>query len=153
LGYSRAIAAAAGCALEHRTIDMYSVDVTFHHADPRASWAPGQLEAQLKCTTQDVVGDDHVTWSLGRQTYDRLRSDKVVVPSVLIVLVVPGDMDDWLLQSPNQLSITAEAYWMSLRGAPGIDTASKVVHVPRTQTFGVQPLLDIMDRIGQRGLP
>lgn len=156
LAYSRTIAAAAGCALEQRAIDMFSVDVTFHHADPKAGWAPGQLEAQLKCTTQqDVVQKNHVSWSLGRQAYERLSSDKVIVPAVLIVLVVPADMDDWLLQSPNRLLLSGEAYWVSLRGAPSIASASKskVVHLPRSQVFGVQPLLDIMGRIGQGGLP
>lgn len=139
--------------MEERSIDMYSIDVTFHHADPTRAWAPGQLEVQLKCTSQDIVRDDHVPWSLGRQAYDRLRSERVVVPSVLVVLVVPGDMDDWLLQSANQLTMSGEAYWASLRGAPSIDTGSKTVHLPRSQVFGVQPLLDIMERIGQGGLP
>jgi len=112
-----------------------------------------QLEAQLKCTTQDKVNGDHVAWQLGRQAYDRLSSEKVLVPAVLIVLTVPPAMDDWLLQSPAQLLLSGEAYWVSLRGAPSIDTESKVVHLPRSQVFGVQPLLDIMDRLGQGGLP
>jgi hypothetical protein len=151
--YCRAIASAAGCAMENRDVDMYSIDVTFHHADRKHGWSPKQLEAQLKCTTQDVVREDHVAWQLNRQTYDRLRSTKVSVPSVLIVLVVPAAMDDWLLQSPNQLALAGEAYWLSLRGAPSINTATKVVHLPRKQVFGVQPLLDILDRIGQGGYP
>jgi hypothetical protein len=139
--------------MEERSVDMYSVDVTFHHANPRLSWAPGQLEAQLKCTTQDSGTGPHLPWTLKRQAYDRLRSDLVTVPAVLIVLVVPNDMDQWLLQSPKRLLVTGEAYWLSLRGAPSIGTATKVVHLPRTQVFGVQPLLDIMGRITQGQLP
>jgi len=150
--YCRAVAAAAGCSFEPRDVDMYSVDATFHHSG-KLDWSPKQLEAQLKCTTQDVVKDDHVAWQLDRQAYDRLSSAKVSVPAVLIVLTLPPKMDDWLVQSPAQLLLAGEAYWMSLRGAPSIESASKVVHLPRTQVFGVQPLLDIMDRIGQGGLP
>jgi hypothetical protein len=153
LGYSRSIAAAAGCALERREIDMFSIDVTFHHNNPKKGWSPRQLEAQLKCTTQDVVKKDHVAWKLERQSYERLISTQVIVPSVLIVLVVPKNMDDWLLQSPNRLSMAGEAYWVNLRGEPAIDSGSKVVHLPRTQVFGVQPLLDMLERIGNGGVP
>lgn len=152
LAYCHAIAAAAGCSFEPRDVDMYSVDATFHHSG-KLAWSPKQLEIQLKCTTQDVVKDDHITWQLDRQAYNRLSAEKVSVPAVLIVLTLPAEMDAWLVQSPAQLLLAGEAYWVSLRGAPSIETASKVVHLPRSQVFGVQPLLDIMDRIGQGGLP
>ncbi len=153
LAYSRAIASAAGCALEQRTIDMFSIDVTFHHNNPDTGWSPRQLEAQLKCTTQGVVGEEHATWQLKRQAYNRLCSEQVVVPAVLIVLVVPSDMDEWLLQSPNAMLMTGEAYWASIRGEESVDADSKVVHLPRGQVFGVQALLDILERIGNGGLP
>ena len=153
MAYCRAVAAAAGCAFEERRIDMYSIDATFHHADYRVGWSPKQLEAQLKCTTQDVVRGDHVAWQLDRQAYDRLSTDKVSAAAVLIVLVVPEGMDEWLVQSPAQLLLAGEAYWVSLRGAPSTDTDSKVVHLPRSQVFGVQPLLDMLERIGQGGYP
>ncbi len=100
-----------------------------------------------------MVGEEHATWQLKRQAYNRLCSEQVVVPAVLIVLVVPSDMDEWLLQSPNAMLMTGEAYWASIRGEESVDADSKVVHLPRGQVFGVQALLDILERIGNGGLP
>lgn len=154
LAYGRAVASAAGCAFEGREIDHYGVDATFHHATLDVGFDPKQIEAQFKCTTQDVLGKDDLTFSgLKQQHYQRLTSTKVQVPRILVVMVVPKDMDAWLVQSQASLLVAGCAYWVSLRGGPDVTTRTTTVKVPRANVFGPQPLLNMMQRVAGGGLP
>lgn len=154
LAYGRAVASAAGCAFEGREIDHYGVDATFHHATLDEGFDPKQIEAQFKCTTQDVFGRDFLTFGgLKRQHYQRLTSEKVQVPRILVVMVVPKHMDAWLVQSEANLLVTGCAYWVSLRGGPDVISQTTTVKVPRDNVFGPQPLLDMMQRVAEGGLP
>lgn len=153
LAYARAVAAAAGCAFEGRDIDYYGVDGSFHHASAQETFDPKQVEAQFKCTTRNFLRDDHVAYSgLKKRHHDMLRPTKVNVPRILVVMLVPTDMDDWLVQSEEGLVVAGCAYWVSLRDAAEITTDTTTVHLPRSQVFGVDSLLDIMDRVAREEL-
>ncbi len=68
------------------------------------------------------------------------------MPRILVVMVVPKDMDAWLVQSQANLLVTGCAYWVSLRGGPDVSTQTTTVKVPRDNVFGPQSLLDMMQR-------
>jgi len=157
LAYGQAVAAAAGCAFERRGVDHYGVDGSFHHAtasNDDFDFDPKQVEAQLKCTTQNHLGEVTLAYpGLKKQHYNRLRTPKVNTPRILIVMLVPPDVEDWLLQSETDLVVTGCAYWVSLRDQDPISTATTTVHLPRANVFGVESLLDMMQRVGEGGLP
>jgi hypothetical protein len=76
------------------------------------------------------------------------------VKRILVVVLVPDDMNDWLRHSEPDLVMRRCGYWLSLRGMPATDNAEgKTVHLLRAQLFTVQSLQGMMDRIGQGGLP
>jgi hypothetical protein len=76
------------------------------------------------------------------------------VPRILVVVRVPEKLDDWLLQSEQELSLRHCGYWMSLRGMPdSTNETSVTVHVPRSQVFSVTALRDLMTRIGEENWP
>jgi len=145
---------AAGCSFDPRSIDQYGVDGSFHHASTAETYDPKQVEAQFKCTTQEVLRQDHVAYpGLKKQHHGWLRTTKINVPRILIVMLVPAEMDDWLAQSEDNLVVSGCAYWVSLRDRAPITTDTTTVHLPRRNVFGVEALLDMMERVGEGGFP
>ncbi len=145
--FCEAIAGASGCSVTPIVVDRYGVDVTIKHGENTGEWNEASLDVQLKCTTQDVVKNDYVSYPLSRERYEKLTTTKISYPRILAVMVVPKDMDHWLQQEDQRLIMSIEAYWVSLRDQPAVDTASTTVHLPCEQVFGAQALLDIMASI------
>ena len=153
--YVLAVAAAARCSTATPEPDYDGVDIEIRQSAEHERFTQSRLEVQLKATSSDVVRDDHVAFRLKAEHYDKLRDEKVYVPRILVVLVLPpGDVPDrWLYQHPRAMLLRHCAYWVSLRGAPAIAGESTTVHVPLDQRFNVSHLLCIMQRIGDGALP
>src|SRR5262245_3542967 len=116
--YVRAVVSAARMHVEGRTVDIDSVDGYIHYT----GWIGGeyspQIAYQLKCTAVDShVRGDHIAYPLSIKNFDELRVESGV-PRILIVVVVPEDAADWLLQDEVRLRVHRCGYWMSLRGSP-----------------------------------
>jgi hypothetical protein len=141
-----AVSAAAGFGLSRPVPDTDSVDWTI--------WAGSELQSrpkldlQLKATSQDVLRDGHLAFRLSKKNYDDLRADRLMVPRMLLVVVVPQDPSDWMDQSEDALVMSRCGYWMSLKGMPdGGDQASFTVQVPRANQWDGAALAEIMRRI------
>ncbi len=88
------------------------------------------------------------------KNYEDLRRTNVLVPRVLVVVVVPEDVQEWLDQSEERLALRRCGYWVSLRGSPDTDnTTSVTVDVPRAQVFSADALRSMMTTIGTGGAP
>lgn len=146
--YVLSVAAAARCSWSDRLPDYDGVDVTlnqqvFSGQDPHFA----SLDLQLKSTrSADAIKDDHVAYSLSRAHYDKLRTENVLVPRLLVVIVVPPEIQDWLDQDEERLQLFKCAYWLSLTGKPPIETQSVTVHLPRQNVFDVEALCHLMYR-------
>ena len=69
-------------------------------------------------------------------------------PLLLIILLVPEKVEDWLQQSETELCLKRCAYWVSLRGQPESNNQTTVtVYIPRTNIFSVDALQTLMQRI------
>jgi len=78
----------------------------------------------------------------------------VLIPRILIVVLVPNDLTDWLNHSEQELAMRYCGYWISLRGEPATgNTATVTVHLPRTSQFTVAELQSIIQRIGNEQFP
>ncbi len=153
IAYVHAVATAARCALESVRVDYETVDATIRQSAEHDRYSHPAFDVQLKCTSQNVARDDHLVWSLDRAHHDSLRDPKRLLPVVLVLLVVPENVSEWIHQDEERLRLTRCAYWMSLRGMPPITTESKTVHLPRANIFDVQQVLGILGRIGRGGHP
>jgi Domain of unknown function (DUF4365) len=72
-------------------------------------------------------------------------------PRILVVVVVPEQIDDWIEQTPERLVIRRCAYWTSLLGLAESDNETTVtVDDPRANLFVVDALSQIMQRINDR---
>jgi hypothetical protein len=85
------------------------------------------------------------------KNYNDLRLDDPDVTRILVVVIVPPDLDNWLEQSENEMTMRHCAYWLSLRGfEPTADLTSVTVHIPRSQMFTPDALKKILVKINNR---
>lgn len=127
--------------------DRESVDLGFAGDGDDMHVAP-RLEAQLKCTACDVLCETELRFPLKVKNYNDLRTVRVMVPRILIVVCVPGSVAAWLSASEFKTVLKHSGYWISLRGEPETSNTQKVtVAIPRTNRFTPEALSTIMARI------
>jgi hypothetical protein len=98
--------------------------------------------------------DRHIAFPLSVKNYDELRVTNSGVPRILIVVVVPEEISDWLLQDERRMRLFRCGYWMNLFGAPETTNLyTRTVRVPRLQRFTVQSLNAMMVRLGEGNRP
>ncbi len=89
---------------------------------------------------------------LKKKNYDDLTITDLISPRILLLVVVPEQIDNWILLTQNELSLRRCAFWMSLVGQPPSGNGVVTVHVPRNQPFTVESLNGLMERT-DRGDP
>ena len=88
------------------------------------------------------------------KNYNDLRDTTVQVPRILIVVLVPDALNEWLDHTEPQMAMRRCGYWLSLRGLPdSLNAAGQTVQMRRAHLFTITQLQAIMGRIGQGGLP
>jgi hypothetical protein len=154
IAYARAIAAAAGFKVYREEVDDESVDIGVARSGGNGTVRSPRCDIQLKCTSQEVLDSTQIRFPLPLKNYDDLRGTDLHVPRILVVLLVPDLVTDWLVQDEQSLRLYRCAYWLTLRGEPATANATSVtVVIPRGNIFGVAALEDIMNRIEQGGHP
>ncbi len=154
--YVQAIAARAGVICSVPELD-YGVDLTLRAVDEANGFVDAGvlLDVQLKATTIAAITDPTVVgFDLRVAEYDRLRRFDLPVPRVLVVLELPSDEADWIVQTPAELILRHAAFWLSLRGMPA--TASNVsvrVKLPRANLFTPTALSELLARIRTGSIP
>jgi hypothetical protein len=147
--YARAVSAVAQIAVSEPAVDDDSIDLMFQRRGGGGVVRSPRVEAQVKCTEVAATHPDHIAYPLKLKNYDELRSVDVLVPRILIVVIVPDVLGDWLDHSEQELAMRRCGYWLSLRGEPAtLNTTNVTVHLPRTNQFTVAELQGIMQRIG-----
>jgi hypothetical protein len=145
IAYARAVAAAAGFAVSEPSVDDDSIDIGFI-AGTGFTRRP-RVEAQLKCSADDVLGDKDFAFPLSLKNYDDLRAE-TLVPRILIVVRVPEDPDDWVHLTEKRLLVRYCGYWLSLDGEPATaNTTSVTVRMLRSQIFNGEQLTAMMLRV------
>lgn len=152
--YVHAVATVAGYRLSPPNVDDDSVDWTIAARGGGGTLRSPKLDIQLKCTGDDDRPDDVMPFRLSRKNYDDLRWPDYQVPRMLVVVVVPTDISQWLNHTEDELALRRCGYWTSIRGrAPTPNTSTVTIDLPRTQQFTVAELTGIMGRVGSGGLP
>lgn len=152
--YVQAVAACAGFAWSMPSVDDDSVDMALHQTGGGGTIRSPRVELQLKCRASQTPAGETFTHSITLKNYDDLRGTDLLVPRILVVVLVPNALNDWLGHSEAEMALRRCGYWVSLRGLPPSENdTSQTVEIPRTQQFTVESLQAIMQRIGQGGLP
>ena len=88
-----------------------------------------------------------MAFALKKKNYDDLTITDLISPRILILVVVPEEIGDWILLTQNELTLRRCAFWMSLVGQPpSLNEVSVTVRVPRNQPFTVESLNGLMER-------
>lgn len=141
--YVRGIAARAGFKVARPIPDTDSVDgflMSDYGRRPR-------VDFQAKSTTRDLLHTDNIHFPLPVKNYNELRAD-TLVPRILVVLLMPADAAEWLVQSAEELCLRHCAYWLSLEGRPAMPNSDSVtVRVPVANVFSVEQLTGLMGKV------
>jgi hypothetical protein len=82
------------------------------------------------------------------KTYDDLCEPDVGTPGILVLLVEPESESDWTGMTEEQLRVRHCAYWLSLKGRERTTNTSTIrVSIPRCNSFSVEALQNMMERI------
>jgi len=153
--YVRAVAAVSGYTCYKPEPDTDSVDWGIAAIGGNGTRRSPRLELQLKCTAHGSFGDDNcLHYPLKLKNYNDLRPSNLMVPRLLVVVTIPEDISDWLVQSEDQMILRRCGYWLSLKGLPDTTNENKVtVPLPRSNIFSVESLNAMMSRIENGGDP
>jgi hypothetical protein len=153
--YVRAIAHAAGYYVQecNRTFDGDGVDLTVMARGAGGVVRSPRLDLQVKATAA-AVAEDSFPFDLEVKNYDELRAAIHQVPRILVVVVVPGDIQGWVTAREQEIVMRRCGYWISLRGSPPTSNISTTrVRLMRSALFHMADLTSIMMRIRDGGLP
>ncbi|MBD2603837.1 DUF4365 domain-containing protein [Scytonema hofmannii FACHB-248] len=152
--YIYAVVSAAGysCQIASRPTDIGGIDIIISGTEQEYSLYPPRLEVQVKSTSIDVMSDEFIRYPLKLKNYNELRKQKTLVPKILIVVLIPDNLIEWVNQSETELCMRRCGYWMSLKGQPETqNTETVTVYLPRSQLFTVNALKNIMQQIETKG--
>lgn len=152
--YVRAIAHAAGYFVHeaNRSEDDDGVDLTILSRGAGGTVRSPRLDLQVKGTAKLGSEDslqDPFPFDLPTKNYDELRSSaEFQVPRILVVVIMPDDVAQWVSATEQDLVMRHCGYWKSLRGEPASDNDTmQRVKLSRSARFHVDQVKEIMDRI------
>jgi len=145
-----AVAGVAGCATSLRRPDDDSIDWTLSCRLPLRP----KLDVQMKTTTTTDENGDTIQYPLKVKNYNDLIITNILVPRILVLVLLPPRIEEWLTASPTELILRRCGYWTSLRGRPTSDNEYTVtVAIPRANMFTVEALRGMMAQINEGGAP
>lgn len=151
--YVHALAATVGYGCTRPEVDDDSIDMIVSATGGSGTRRSPRLELQLKSHAMDLPTGPSISYPLKVKNYNELRV-ATFVPRILVLVVVPRNIDEWTKHSEEQLVLRRCGYWLSLHGMEETTNASSVtVTVPRTQVFNVEALRGMMERISAGDMP
>jgi len=150
MAYLQAVTSAAGFYFQiaDRGFDKDGVDAMVLHRGRLGVRKSPRLDIQVKAHQSAKLEADPFAEVLDIKTYDELRDTTYQVPRILVVVLVPVDVSDWLAHSEGELVIRRCGYWLSLQGAPPTSHETAItVKIPRLQVFDVAGLTRLMAEI------
>lgn len=147
LAHIEAVAAHAGFQVEEVVVDRDSVDGTLKADFGRRP----RIEFQAKATARDVVRGSYIHFPLPVKNYDDLRLE-AINPRILIVAILPPEIEDWVNQTDEELCLRYCSYWMSLTGEAATSNRNTVtVRLPLGNMFNSAQLAALMQRTERTG--
>lgn len=152
IAFVHALATRARCKIQGLDVDDEQVDLTIRQKASHLKFTRVAIDVQMKCTSQELIRDDGLHFSLSKKQYDGLRAPGVL-KKVLVALVVDEDFDNWMTFSPDEMLMRGTAYWLAMDGLPDVTTDSTTLLLPDANRFNVEQLLDMLQRVGTGGAP
>ncbi|MEU2235536.1 MULTISPECIES: DUF4365 domain-containing protein [Streptomyces] len=153
--YLRAVAAAAGCTMAKPEPDDGIDWVLTHASEEHTADCQVDLKIQLKSTWMSKPNPQNgfVSVNLSNSRLAMLAKSPVIVHRILVAMIVPEDVADWVEASHDIFKLRHCAYWRSVTGMQSSGIDNTAVRVSTSQIFDDAALCDIMKRIGNGGAP
>lgn len=146
--YVAAVAASICAMAETPPRDYDSVDFRVERPGGHGPWLAPRINMQLKTTAVPNYDGDFLLFDLPVDDYDDLRATDVTEPRILVVVVVPRDLQAWIGHTGDDLVLRHRAYWASLYGmAPVENRSTRRVRLPRWQRLDGPQLSRLLDRV------
>lgn len=94
--YIQAVASVAGFSATTPTVDDDSVDLFVSGSGRDGTFASPRLELQAKGRNSGELIGEHFSYDLKFKNYNDLRLTNFLVPRILVVVLVPSDIEFWL---------------------------------------------------------
>lgn len=145
----RAISAAAGCMLSIMEMDNDKIDYTVKSRVRGSVRTKPQIDIQAKCVLGSAASGTEISYTIDADTYNNLRDPLVSNPRILVLVVVPKGLSDddtsnWISQQHTHSILNYCSYWISLKNAPDITTASKTIYIPTANILTPMALRGMM---------
>lgn len=153
--YLHAVAAKAGfgCESTGRHSDSAGVDARVHlkeRLDPRSVHTNFTINVQLKATSnQPSLENERYSYFLDDVAkYDELKERSGPFPTLLVVLFLPENAEEWLQLTDDALVARRCAYWTSLWDAPtSKNLTGQTVYLPKACILTPNGLRDVARRL------
>jgi hypothetical protein len=155
VAYVEAVAAAAGFFVQvsDRGLDKDGIDATVMRRGLMGTARSPRLDLQIKSEGSAELAHDPFPHVLKIKGYNDLRATGYQVPRLLVVVLVPEDVSDWVVHGENELVLRRCGYWLNLVGDPEVQATRRTVHLPRAQVFDVAGLTALMHRVAEGQSP
>lgn len=152
-GYLYAVAAAARCSLAPPNRDRGIDWIVSHQSTEHSHDFEAELRVQLKSTyqTSPTTMGEELSISIENEQLKRLVKSPVIVSTILVVMMVPRNIENWIAVEREHLTVRHSAYWANLAGLAITGQNKTVVKIPTTQVFDDVALCEMMKRIGAGG--
>lgn len=156
--YVHLVVQAAGFVLARYSQDSgHKIDWTVSGAGADNTTRDPRLDIQVKSTDRQPLASGECSYDIDRSLFDWVRKPKALldVPRIIILVRVPENADDWMMQSDDRLVTRHCAYWISLCGEPELllDKGQKAVRFPVANKFDVNGLTKLMSEIREGNWP
>jgi len=148
--YIKAIAAATGCTVldSTRSLDNAGIDLSIKSPGIIDEMPNPGIDVQVKCTSRDILRKDEIRFSLPIKNYNELRKPGRLIPLILVVVLVPREIDRWITFSEEETMLRAKAYWISLKNRESVkNTKSITVSIPGENLLTVESLKEILKQV------
>jgi hypothetical protein len=155
IGYLHAVAAAASCTLSNPRPDRGVDWIVSHESKHHIVDSEVDLKIQLKSTYQIPPRrrGDFFGFPLDNPHLSKLAQSPVSVPRILVVMIVPRDIGEWIKAESHRLSLRHCCYWANLEGVSLSGRTKTSVRIPTRNIFDDVALCGIMRSIGRGETP
>lgn len=156
--YLETIAAANGIALERINHDEDSIDVIIKkiiYDEYKMPIFNSQISLQLKATSsvsQYKIDENYISYALKVKNYNDLCVP-ASMPSILALLLLPENKEEWVTWTPDELIIKGKMYWLSLQGHKTSDNNTNItVKIPKNNILNAMTIQKLIEKVAREGV-
>lgn len=154
--YIEAISTAVGyeCNIKKVIMDNAGIDISVETPGELNKCLSPKFDAQVKCTSKDCIKDGWVVFNgLQASNYRRLIHPKPYCEQLLIVVIVPKEVDEWIEISDYgsiETLMRTSAFWTSLKDEPDTTNNTITVKLPISNRLTPSSLRELMGKISRQ---